>query len=101
MAAKPKKMETSKQFAWVSIVALFTIITLSLLLITYAPLASFQTDAIVNIVQATTTFAGIAVGCYYGKAGVENVQKIRTSIDDQNFSYSNYHTEQFEETNNG
>lgn len=77
-----KKTETSKQYAWVCIISLFVVILVSLLLISFARLAAFQTEAVVSIVQATTTFAGVAVGCYYGKAGVENVQKIRSSIDD-------------------
>lgn len=76
MAAK-RKTETSKKFTGFCLILLFVVIVGAIALVAFRALNAYQVDAIVALAQATTTFAGVAIGTYSAKAGVENVSKIK------------------------
>lgn len=74
-----RKVEYSKRQVGGVTLGLFILLQLSLVLISFAGLFQYQTDAIVSIMQAVTTQTGVAITNYSVKAGVENTSKIKNA----------------------
>lgn len=77
MKATKKKVEYSKKLVGGVTIGLFTLLLVSLVLISFAGLQPFQAESVVTIIQGVTTQTGVAITNYSVKAGVENTSKIR------------------------